>query len=141
MTRWLIFLLALGFGPPAAADTLVAARTIRAQAILTADDLKLAPGATPGALSQVEQAIGKETRVILYAGRPIMQEHVGAPALIERNALVSLVYATPYMRIATEGRALGRAGLGESLRVLNIASKNTVRAIVTGPGEATVETP
>lgn len=141
MTRWLMTCLVIAFGAPALADTLVAARTIRAQAILTAEDVKLAPGSTPGALSSLEAVIGKESRVILYAGRPIMADHVGAPALVERNALVSLIYATPHMRISTEGRALGRAGLGETLRVLNISSKSTVRAIVTGPGEATVKTP
>ncbi|ABV94986.1 flagellar basal body P-ring biosynthesis protein FlgA [Dinoroseobacter shibae DFL 12 = DSM 16493] len=141
MTRWLILSLAVLMGVPAAAETLVAARTIRAQAILTAEDLNLTPGSTPGALSRPEEAIGLESRVILYAGRPILADQVGPPALVERNELVSLVYATPFMRIATEGRALGRAGLGESLRVLNISSKTTVRARVTGPGQAIVETP
>lgn len=141
MTHALIAFLVFLVGVPAAADTLVAARTIRAQATLTAEDLRLIPGEVPGALGAAEQAIGLESRVILYAGRPILIDQVGPPALVERNELVSLVYATPFMRIATEGRALGRAGLGETLRVLNISSKTTVRAHVTGPGEVTVETP
>lgn len=38
MTRWLILSLAVLMGVPAAAETLVAARTIRAQAILTAEE-------------------------------------------------------------------------------------------------------
>lgn len=127
--------------PSVAAETVVAARTIRSQAILTEGDLKLAPGATPGAIAAISDAVGKETRVVLYAGRPVMPNQIGAPALVERNAMVSLVYVTPVMRITTEGRSLGRAGYGESIRVLNIASRTTVRAIVTGAGEATVQTP
>lgn len=139
MTRFSLSLLIALFAVPVAADTLIAARTIRAQAVLTAADLKIAPGVTPGAVSSAADALGKETRVVLYAGRPILMDQIGLPALVERNALVSLVYATPVMRISTEGRALGRAGLGEAIRVLNISSRNTVTAVVTGPGEATVK--
>lgn len=141
MTRLIITLLAALASTPVLADTLVAARTIRAQAVLTADDIKIVPGATPGAVSSAAEALGKETRVVLYAGRPIRLDQIGLPALVERNALVSLVYATPVMRISTEGRALGRAGLGETIRVLNISSRTTVFATVTGPGEATVKAP
>ncbi|WP_424966440.1 MULTISPECIES: flagellar basal body P-ring formation chaperone FlgA [unclassified Dinoroseobacter] len=141
MTRLIVTLLAALASTPVVADTLVAARTIRAQAVLTADDFKIVPGATPGAVSSAAEALGKETRVVLYAGRPIRLDQIGLPALVERNALVSLVYATPVMRISTEGRALGRAGLGETIRVLNISSRTTVFATVTGPGEATVKAP
>jgi flagella basal body P-ring formation protein FlgA len=140
MIRFIALMLAV-FGTSATADTLVASRTIRSQAVLTEADVKLAPGTTPGALSSLAEAIGKETRVVLYAGRPIMANQVGAPALIERNALVSLIYETAAMRISTEGRALGRAGLGEKIRVLNISSRTTVLATVTGAGEATVHAP
>lgn len=87
MTRWLILSLAVLMGVPAAAETLVAARTIRAQAILTAEDLNLTPGSTPGALSRPEEAIGLESRVILYAGRPILADQVGPPAL-DRKSVV-----------------------------------------------------
>lgn len=141
MTRLIASLLFALCAAPVTADTLVAARTIRAQAVLTADDIKIVPGATPGAVSSAADALGKETRVVLYAGRPIRVDQIGLPALVERNALISLVYATPVMRISTEGRALGRAGLGETIRVLNISSRNTVSATVTGPGEATVKAP
>ncbi|WP_424972426.1 flagellar basal body P-ring formation chaperone FlgA [Dinoroseobacter sp. S76] len=141
MTRLIAPLLVALCATPVAADTLVAARTIRAQAVLTAEDIKLVPGTTPGGISSPADVLGKETRVVLYAGRPIRADQIGLPALVERNALISLVYATPVMRISTEGRALGRAGLGETIRVLNISSRNTVSATVTGPGEATVKAP
>lgn len=141
MTRLIASLLVALCASPVAADTLIAARTIRAQAVLTAEDIKIVPGTTPGGISSPADVLGKETRVVLYAGRPILSDQIGLPALVERNALISLVYATPVMRISTEGRALGRAGLGETIRVLNISSRNTVSATVTGPGEATVKAP
>lgn len=140
MIRSLALILTL-LSPSVAAETVVAARTIRSQAILTEGDLKLAPGATPGAIATISEALGKETRVVLYAGRPVMPNQIGRPALIERNAMISLVYVTPVMRISTEGRSLGRAGYGEPVRVLNISSRTTVTAIVSGPSEATVQAP
>lgn len=140
MIRAIAIILGLLCGP-VAADTLVAARTIRAQAVLTLDDIKLVPGTTPGAVASISDAVGQETRVVLYAGRPILANQIGAPALVERNAVVSLVFASSVMRISTEGRALGRAGLGERVRVLNIASRHTVFGTVTGSGEVTVQAP
>jgi flagella basal body P-ring formation protein FlgA len=134
--RALALILALA-AAPAAADTLVAARTLRAQAILTAADLALAPGVTPGALSDPADAIGMEARVVLYAGRPLRPADLGPPAIVERNQIVTLLYRSGGLEIAAEGRALGRAGAGDSLRVLNLGSRSTVTGRV-GP-DGTVE--
>jgi flagella basal body P-ring formation protein FlgA len=73
------------------ADTIVAARTIRAQTILTPSDLTLVPGDVPGALISPEEALGLEARVVLYSGRPIMAGDVGPAAIVERNQNVKLV--------------------------------------------------
>ena len=56
---------------PVSAETLVAARTIRAQAILAPSDIALADATIPGALTDPADAVGLEARVVLYAGRPI----------------------------------------------------------------------
>ncbi len=115
------------------ADSAVAVRTIRAQAILTATDVELRATGQVGAFSDLAQLIGLETREILYAGRPIQPDQVGPPALVKRNEPVQMLYAVGGLQIATEGRALGRAAAGESVRVMNLASRNTVMAIVHGP--------
>lgn len=121
-------LLALLLAAPAAAETLVAARTLRAQTVLGPGDVAVVEGRVPGALSDPAQAIGREARVILHAGRPLRAADLGPPALVERNAPVTLLYRSGLLTIAAEGRALGRAGAGETVRVMNIAS----RSIVTG---------
>ena len=123
---------------PAAADTLLAARTIRSRAIIGPADLQVAAQHVPGTLSDPGQAIGQEARVILYAGRPIRPEDVGPPAVIERNSIVTLVYAHGGLEISAEGRALGRAGIGDRLRVMNLASRTTVSGRVTGSGTVRV---
>lgn len=123
---------------PAAGDTPVAARTIRAQSVLMPGDLTTAPGEVPGAVLDTARLIGQEARIALYAGRPIMEGDVGPPALVARNQLVRLVYDAGGLSIAAEGRALGRGGAGDSLRVMNLASRATVTGVVRPDGAVAV---
>jgi flagella basal body P-ring formation protein FlgA len=126
---------------PGSADTVVASRTIPARTVLAAEDLVLRPGVPGGSFDRVAAVAGLESRAILYAGRPILAAQVGPPTLVERNMLVRLVYRAGSVSIRTEGRALGRAGAGEAVQVLNQRSRVTVAGIVTGPGEVQVTGP
>ncbi|MEO1677486.1 MAG: flagellar basal body P-ring formation chaperone FlgA [Pseudomonadota bacterium] len=143
MTRRLLaFVLSLAVPAlPATAETLVAAGTIRAQTILTSAHIAVIREAVPGALSDPAQALGQETRVILYAGRPIRPTDLGPPAVIDRNQIVRLVYRQRGLAIVAEGRALDRAGAGERVRVLNIASRATVTGTVAPEGHIVVGPP
>ncbi len=118
----------------AGADTLVAARTVRSLAVLGPDDLALVPGDIPGTLSSPADAVGMEARVVLYAGRPIREGDVGAAAVVERNQLVTIAYDSGTLRIATDGRALARGGVGDAIRVMNIASKTTITGTIGADG-------
>ena len=118
----------------ARAETVIAAGTIRGQTLIMPSDVAVVEGTTPGALSDPGDAIGMEAAVNLYAGRPIRPGDLRPPAIVERNALVTLRYAHGGLMIVTEGRALDRAALGEALRVLNLASRNTVTAVAAAPG-------
>lgn len=134
--RWLVLLLAIA--GPADAETLVAARTIRAQAVLTAADLAVIDAPVAGALSAPREAIGLEARTILYEGRPIRPADVGPAATVERNALVVLTYVRGGLVITAEGRSLGRGGPGDRLRVLNLASRTAVTGTVEPDGRVSV---
>lgn len=136
-----LILVMLVFPAMAHAETLVAARTIRSHSLLTAQDITRIPDTIPGALVHPEDVIGQETRVILYAGRPIRPGDVGPPAIIERNQIVNLRYANGALSIVTEARALGRAGVGDTLRVMNLSSRNTVSGVVSAQGDVEVTTP
>lgn len=126
-------------GPPAAeAGTVVPVRPIRGQTVLSAADLALEPAETPGAVASIEEAIGKEAKVTLYTGRPILAAQLGAPALVERNQLVRMTYAEGPLSITTEGRALDRAGVGEEVRVMNLTSRQVVTGRVTASGGVVV---
>lgn len=123
---------------PVLADMILAAHTIRAQSIITAQDLVVKPGTAGGAASDPDQLIGTEARVSLYAGRPIHLSDVGPPAVVERNQIVPLIYQQNGLRIATEGRSLSRAGPGEYVRVMNMTSRSTVSGRVLPDGRVMV---
>lgn len=117
---------------------IVAKRTIRAQAILTEDDLAIRAGASSNAETELLEFVGMETREVLYAGRPISRSQLGEPAIVQRNEIVQMIYLTGSVQIVTEGRALGRAALGETIRVMNLGSRTTVSAKVEGPARVRV---
>ena len=126
---------------PAAADTLVAARTVRPQAILTAADVSVVAGDRSGVFSHPADVIGMEARVALYPGRPIGPEDIGPPAIVDRNAIVTLVFRQGGLTIVAEARALGRGGAGDRLRVMNLSSKSIVTGTVQPDGSLRVGGP
>lgn len=111
---------------PVQADVVLAARTLRPQTIVTATDLVVKSGIVPGAIEDPSVLLGMETRVALYAGRPIRPGDVSPPAIIERNQIVLLTFNKGGLSIQAEGRALTRAGAGVRVRVMNLESRSTV---------------
>ena len=123
------FLLAAG---PVCADSLVATRPIRAASTITAQDVTLVEAEIAGALTDVAAAVGQEARIAIYPGRPVRAADLGPPAVIERNQIVPLAYRTGSLTILTEGRALARGGVGDVIKVMNLASRTTVSGLI-GP--------
>ena len=133
--RWVVAFLVLALPLPALADVLVTARTLRAGTQITANDLSVIRGNPPdGTARTPAEVVGMEARVTLYAGRPIPLGSLSEPALVERNQLVSLVFSHAGLEIRADGRALGRGGAGETIRIMNLASRSTVSGRVAGPG-------
>jgi len=133
----LVFILAL-LTAPVSADTLVAARTVRSHAIITPEDVAVKDVAIPGALTLPEEAIGQEARVVLYAGRPIRPGDIGPAAIVDRNQIVRLIYQSGSLQIVADGRSLGRGGVGDFIRVMNLSSRTTVSGIIAANGSVTV---
>ena len=77
----------------AVAQVVVPVRAIRSQTVLSPDDLTLAEDTVPGAINDIAAAVGREARVTLYPGRPILAAQLGAPAVVERNASVRMHFA------------------------------------------------
>ena len=133
MRLWAILIALLAAGA-AAADTVIAARNLRPGSILLASDVVQVSGEVPGSYGQIEAVVGLEAKVAIYAGRPILSEHLGLPATVERNQLVEIVYEGSGLTIRTEGRALGRGSEGQRIRVMNLASKTSLFGTVQSNG-------
>jgi len=122
----------------ALADSVVPLRTLRAGTVITADDLRLDAKTIQGVFQSVDDVIGQEAKVSLYAGRPVRHGEIGPPALIERNQVVPLVFDKSGLRISTEGRALARGGVGDIVRVMNLSSKATLFGQIQSDGSIQV---
>lgn len=123
---------------PALADSMVATRTLPAQSVLSPDDFTMVKAEIPGALTDPAMALGKETKVILYAGRPILQGDLAAPALIKRNQKVSIIFQSHGLMISTDGRALERGAAGDLIHVMNLSSRLTVTGLIGPDGSVSV---
>lgn len=122
----------------AAAETVVATRTIRPQQIITREDVRLDSATIPGAHDDLEEVIGLEARVAIYPARAVMRGTLGEPALVDRNEIVELVFAKNGLHIVTEGRSLGRGGVGERIRVMNLASRAVLFGTISPDGSVKV---
>lgn len=136
MWRLILILLPL----PALADSLIATRTLRAHALITAEDVILVEMDIAGAVTDPQRAIGQETRVAIYAGKPVHAENLGPPTVVERNQIVTLAYSAGSLNILTEGRALTRGGVGEKIEVMNLSSRSKVTGQI-GPDGTVRVTP
>ncbi len=123
---------------PLMAQTVVAAQAIRSQTIITSEMVGLLPDETLGAFTDIAATIGLEARVNIYPGRPIMLSELGRPAILERNQQVVMIFVSGGLSITSEGRVLDRAGVGERVRVMNLASKSIVFGTVTANGQIEV---
>lgn len=127
-------LLALTLAGPALAESVVATRTIPALSVIGPEDVTLVDAAHNGALGDPSLAVGQETKVAIYAGKPVRPGDLGPPTLVERNQVVALVFQSGGLAIATEGRALARGSQGEVIRVLNLNSRTTVSGRIGADG-------
>ena len=133
-----LFLILILLAPlPAAATVLAAARTLPAGTVISEDDLTMAESKRPG-LNDPAQAVGKQTRITIYEGRPIQASLLQAPRLVTRNQIVRITFQRGPLQISTEGRTLSEGAAGDVIRVLNLESRNSIMAQVNPDGSLTV---
>lgn len=120
------------------AEVVVPAKTIRANATITASDVTLKPIQNENAYTLLADVVGQEARTTLYAGRPILFDDIGPPAIVSRNQIVLLSYRSSGLKILTEGRALQRGGVGDRVRIMNLDSRATLFGQVQADGSVRV---
>ena len=120
--------LALGLSVDA---SLTANEVLRAGSVITQENASPADDVWQ---DQHAELLGREVSRTIYAGQPIAAKDTRAPRLVKRNQLVTLKYVKGPLEITLTGRALGEAGLNESVPVLNLESRQTVEGIVQAGG-------
>lgn len=91
-------------------------------------------------LTNLDQIIGQELRRAQGEGARFMARDVSVPRMIKRGDIVTLKIITPYMQIATKGRALEDGVYGEVVRVTNTRSKRVIEGTVSESGVVRIDT-
>lgn len=72
------------------------------------------------------------------AGKPLAKIHFKPVPAVARDSNVLLRYRRPGVELSGSAQALADAQVGESVRVLNTASRATLLAVVIAPGEVEI---
>ena len=121
-------------------EVLTYARSLAAGEIVQPSDLVWAKAAAApnGAPSDADAVIGQVAKRPLREGAAVLARDVGAAQVIKAGDIVTVSYDADGVSLSMQGKAMGAAGVGDTLAVQNTVSKKVVAAVVTGPGQAVV---
>ncbi|HEX8569922.1 MAG TPA: flagellar basal body P-ring formation chaperone FlgA [Caulobacteraceae bacterium] len=123
-------------------EALVYARSLNAGDTVRAEDLTWAPVGShlvPGdAPRDAETAMGWTARKPLRAGAAVSARDLAAARVIAKDETVSVAYRMGGLNLVMQGKALSAAAAGDTVRILNPASKKIIEAVASGPGQAVV---
>jgi flagella basal body P-ring formation protein FlgA len=120
----------------------IATRRIALGEVVGAADARLvrlrAERVRPGTAQRLDQVVGQQLRRPMAAEMPFASADLAAPAMVEKNALVTVVLEAPGLSLSVQGRALEAAPRGALVPVMNLASRAVVEGEVVGPGRVRV---
>lgn len=90
-------------------------------------------------LLDAQDLIGLTPRRMVQAGRPLTENDLQEPLLVNKGKPVTMVYEQNGLRLTVVGRALQSGARGELIRVTNGQSSRTVDAVVSSADEVTVQ--
>lgn len=83
--------------------------------------------------------IGRTVKRTVYAGQRVEAINTRAPLLVSRNQTIIIKYIRDGLEISLNGRAMGSAGAGEVVTVMNTNSRTIIEGIVTDEGWVKIE--
>lgn len=114
-------------------EGLVALRRIPAGSVLKEADLALATvDVESEGFSAVEEAVGRRTRRVIAAGRPVRSEDLSEVAPVRRGDRVVLEMITGNVSVRADAVLLAQSGQDVSVRV--VSTGRVVRGRFAGPG-------
>lgn len=118
------------------------ATNLAAGTMLTAADIVMRPipvkYADAGGFADPAQLVGMQLNRQSREGMLLKPSDVSPPTLIGRNDLVTIYYRQGPMTLTVKGQALGSAGAGASVQVLNLMSKRVITAKALAAGAVEV---
>jgi flagellar basal body P-ring formation protein FlgA len=121
-------------------EVLTYTRSLSAGEIVQPPDVAWTKAAAAPADSpdDADMVIGQAAKRPLRAGATVLAHDLGAALVIRSGDLVTVSYEAEGITLTLEGKAMGAAGVGETIAVQNTLSKKVIQAVVTGPGQAVV---
>jgi len=92
-------------------------------------------------LTDASQIIGLELRHGQAEDALLRARDLIPPRLVKRGSLVTMMVATPSLRITTQGRALQDGALGDIVRITNVQSHRIVEGTVQANGTVRIGAP
>ena len=121
-------------------DILTYAHDLSAGQIVQPTDLVWAKAAAApaDAPASVDTVVGLAARRPLREGDPVLARDVTAPIVIKAGDTVTVTYADQGVTLTLQAKAMAPAAVGETVNVLNTASKKLIEAVASGPDQAVV---
>jgi flagella basal body P-ring formation protein FlgA len=94
--------------------------------------------AGPDAPRDPDAVIGMAVRRPLREGDAVSLRDVAAPLVVKKDDVISVTYAMGGLSLTLQAKALTDAAAGQSLSVMNAASKKIIQAVAVAPGQAVV---
>jgi len=118
-------------------EAVVPLRAIAAGEVLKASDVMIERRPKTDVVA-IEDVIGFAAKRALKAGQVIRTGDVIKPEMVGRNETVTIVFEAPGMLLSIRGTALEAGAQGDIINVLNVQSKRTIQATVSGKGRVAV---
>jgi flagella basal body P-ring formation protein FlgA len=123
----------------------VLARTMRSGEVIGEGDLAWievrAEAKDAAAISDPKDMIGRTPRRLARAGETLKRDELKAPTVVAKGTLVTMVVETPSMTLTAKGRAIEDGADGDTIKVQNTRSHQTVEGTVAGANRVLVALP
>jgi flagella basal body P-ring formation protein FlgA len=111
-------------------------------AIISEDNIAMkkfpAHYARSGVVSTADAMVGKAARRNISADRPIRENEISSPMVMQKNDIIQLSFSSNNLHITTSGQVLANAAMGDVVEVKNLSSNQVVRAVVKDDKTASV---
>jgi flagellar basal body P-ring formation protein FlgA len=117
-------------------------RTVSPGEVIRKDDVEMVrireDRAGPDIIADPQRLIGTTPRFRLRAHEPVRESDTRPPIVVARNSTVTIMLQTGALTLTAQGRASEDGAKGDTIRVVNLQSKKTIEAVVSGPDRVTI---